>query len=151
MEGPGRIDVHHHILPPAYMAGLRQAGLDRSRGIDFPPWRPEDSLEFMDGQGIAAAVLSLSTPGVAFGGSAGGAGVSTGAHAAAARRLAREVNEWAAGLVRDHPGRFGALATLPLPDVDAALAELAHALDVLGLDGVVLLASAGGRYLGDGA
>jgi 6-methylsalicylate decarboxylase len=38
---------------------------------------------------------------------------------------------------------------LPLPDVDAALAELALALDVLGLDGVMLLSNYAGRYLGD--
>jgi predicted TIM-barrel fold metal-dependent hydrolase len=142
MEGPGRVDVHHHILPPGYVAALAEAGLDRSLGIDFPRWGPDDSLDLMDRHGIAAAVVSLSTPGVAFAGSDGPAG---------ARRLARETNEWAAGLVRDHPGRFAALATLPLPDVDGALAEVAHALDVLGLDGVVLLASAGGRYLGDDA
>jgi predicted TIM-barrel fold metal-dependent hydrolase len=141
-EGAGPIDVHHHILPPGYLAAIREAGLDRSLGIRFPSWRPEASLDFMDGHAIAAAVVSISTPGVAFAGSTGPAG---------AARLARQANEWAAGLVRDHPGRFGALATVPLPDVDAALAETAHTLDVLGLDGVVLLASAGGRYLGDRA
>ena len=139
-EGAGRIDVHHHILPPGYLAAIREGGLEF--GIRFPPWRPEDSLELMDGHGIAAAVVSVSTPGVAFAAFSGPDGV---------RRLARQVNEWAAELVRDHPGRFGALATLPLPDVDAALAETAHAFDVLGLDGVVLLASVRGRYLGDRA
>src|SRR5262249_1784619 len=44
-----------------------------------------------------------------------------------------------------------ALATLPLPDVDASIAELAHALDVLGLDGVYLPSNAGGTYLGEPA
>lgn len=134
----GRIDVHHHILPPVYMDALRATGFDRYGGIRFPAWRPEDSLEVMDRHGIAAAVVSVSTPGVAFGGDP-----------AAARALARACNEWAAELVAAHPGRFGAFACLPLPDVDGALAEAAHALDTLGLDGVVLLASNGGRYLGD--
>src|SRR5262249_28504605 len=45
--------------------------------------------------------------------------------------------------------RFGTLAALPLPDVDAALAELAYALDQLKMDGVCLLSSVGERYLGD--
>jgi predicted TIM-barrel fold metal-dependent hydrolase len=41
---------------------------------------------------------------------------------------------------------------LPLPDVKGALLELEHALDVLRLDGVVLLASqSDGRYPGDPA
>ena len=46
-------------------------------------------------------------------------------------------------------GRFGFFATLTLPDVDGAIAEAAHAFDVLGADGVVLLASVRGTYLGD--
>jgi len=54
--------------------------------------------------------------------------------------------------VNDHPTRFGGFATLPLPDVDGALRELEHALDILRLDGVVLLASQhDGRVLGDAA
>ena len=46
---------------------------------------------------------------------------------ATARRvdLAREVNEAGRRAVVDHPGRFGLLASLPLPDVDAAIAEIA--------------------------
>jgi predicted TIM-barrel fold metal-dependent hydrolase len=120
------------------MEAIRSAGYDRTGGIHFPQWGPEDSLEVMDRHGIDTAVLSVSTPGVAFLGDP-----------AAARRLARRCNEWLAELVAAHPGRFAGLACLPLPDVDAALAETAHALDVLGLDGVTLLSSAGGRYPGD--
>ena len=42
----------------------------------------------------------------------------------AARTLARAVNDYAAQMVRDHPGRFGLLAALPLPDPDGSLAEI---------------------------
>lgn len=91
----------------------------------------------MDRQGIGTAVTSISSPGVHFGDAFAG-------------DLARRYNEVAARLLRDHGARFGAFATLPLPDVDGALRELGHAFDVLRVDGVVLLASqSDGRYLGD--
>lgn len=133
-----RIDVHHHILPPEYVAALARLGIAGGGGIPFPAWGVEETLAMMDRQDIAAAVTSVSSPGVHFG------------DASAARDLARRCNEVAARLVADHPTRFGAFATLPLPDVGGALGELEHALDVLRLDGVVLLASqSDGRYLGD--
>lgn len=135
--------MHHHVLPPFYVEALRERGLDRSLGIRFPDWAPADSLRIMDRHEIATANLSLSTPGPAL----------PDAPAGEARALARRVNEWTAGLVAAHPGRFGAFASLPLGplvlDIDAALEETAHALDELGHEGVVLFSSAGGRYLGD--
>lgn len=91
----------------------------------------------LDRHGAAAAVVSLFDSGAA-----GGDGDLM-------RVLARESNHFYAELLTRHPRRFGAFAVLPLPDVDAALAELAHALDVLGLDGVMLLSNYAGRYLGD--
>jgi hypothetical protein len=51
-------------------------------------------------------------------------------------------------MIRDRLGRFGGFACLPLPDVDGALAELAYALDDLGLDGVLLFSNARGILLG---
>ncbi|HEX3790385.1 MAG TPA: hypothetical protein VHW44_21140 [Pseudonocardiaceae bacterium] len=54
------------------------------------------------------------------------------------RRTCRRVNEACAGARRAHPGRFGQFASLPLPDVDDALAELEYATDQLGCDGVVV-------------
>ncbi|WCE00078.1 amidohydrolase family protein [Streptomyces sp. HUAS 31] len=70
---------------------------------------------------------------------------------ATAREVARSVNEFAAELVKNRPDRFGHFAVLPLPDVDGALAEAAHALDELDADGVLVLSNAHGRYLGDPA
>jgi predicted TIM-barrel fold metal-dependent hydrolase len=93
--------------------------------------------EFIDRYEIDAAVVSLGPPGVWFG------------DAGLAAELARMVNEATAELVRGAPQRFAGLAVLPLPDVDAALAELTHALDVLALDGVALLSNLGGIYPGD--
>jgi predicted TIM-barrel fold metal-dependent hydrolase len=49
----------------------------------------------------------------------------------------------------DHRGRFGLLASLPLPDVDAAVAEIAYCCEHLEVDGFALLTNVGGTYLGD--
>ncbi|KUL38811.1 amidohydrolase [Streptomyces sp. NRRL F-4489] len=135
---PARIDVHQHALPPAYLRTLEDRGLD-SGGWPLPVWDASRALAMMDDQGIATGVLSVSAPGVHLGDGTG------------ARALARTVNEAVAELVKDRPDRFGQFASLPLPDVDAAVAEAVHALDELGADGVVLMASAQGRYLGDPA
>ena len=133
-----RIDVHQHILPPAYAAALADAGLASAGGVPLPQWSADAAIAMMDRQGIAAAITSISTPGVHFG------------DAAFARRLARTCNGFSADLASRHPARFGGFAILPLPDVDGALAELDYALDTLRLDGVVLLASnSDGTYLGD--
>jgi predicted TIM-barrel fold metal-dependent hydrolase len=95
------------------------------------------AIDYMDRHGIAAQVVSVSDPGLWF------------APPMAAGAIARDSNEFGAELVQTHPTRFGALALLPLPDVDGAVAEVAHALDVLGLDGVSLVTSYDGLYLGD--
>jgi predicted TIM-barrel fold metal-dependent hydrolase len=91
----------------------------------------------MDQHGIDAAVVSITDPGIWFG------------DAAATRRAARGCNEYAAQLVRDHPGRFGFFATLPLPDTDASLSEIAYAFDVLEADGVAWMTNYSNRWPGD--
>ena len=68
---------------------------------------------------------------------------------AAARILARRVNEYLADIKRDRPDRFGAFGALPLPDIEGSLDQIAYALDVLELDGVSVMTNAGGSYLGD--
>ncbi len=62
--------------------------------------------------------------------------------------FAAQVNEFAADAVRRNPARFGFFASLPIQDVGASLAELAHALIVLNATGVTLQSSMGGKYLG---
>lgn len=133
-----RIDVHHHLLPPRYTSWLRAQGIHDAGGRELPAWSVEETLAMMDEREIAKAIVSVSAPGVhpdpAKRDDAGG------------RAMARDVNEFAARLVHDHPGRFGFFATLTLPDVDGALLE--YALDTLGTSGVILLASTHGQYLG---
>ena len=130
------IDVHHHILPDVFYRATNDAH-DPVGGIKPAPWSKESTLSFMDDAGIDVAITSISTPGVHMGDDA------------AARDLARQVNELSAELISERPHRFGGFAALPLPDVDGALRELQYALDVLKLDGVVLFSNARGIYLGD--
>jgi len=139
MSEPHRIDVHAHYLAPAYRAALEAAEMWLIGGIPAPQWTPELALEFMDAHGIAVQILSVSDPGVEF--------LDSGR----APALARECNDYAAGLVREHRGRFGAFAVLSMGSLEDALAETRRTLDELGLDGVGLLSSYAGRYLGDPA
>lgn len=132
------IDVHHHVVPAFYRAVVTDAGRTSPiRGVDYPHWHVEASLEMMERQGITTAVVSITVPGVDVN------------HPVSALCLARELNEYLAGLVADYPDRFGAFAVLPLPDLDAALTELEYALDVLGLDGIGVFTHYAGVYLGD--
>jgi len=133
-----RVDVHAHFLPEVYRRALAEAGIDRPDGIKaVPTWSEQLALDTMDRLDIEVAMLSISSPGVNLGDDQ------------AARALARAVNEEAAALRDRHPGRFGFFASLPLPDVSGAVAELRHSLDVLGADGVVVETNAAGTYLGD--
>jgi predicted TIM-barrel fold metal-dependent hydrolase len=135
---PSLIDVHHHILPPKYVAVARDRLLSFAPNFaDVLKWTPAQSLEQMDKFGIRTALTSLSNPGTWFG------------NVEEARSLARMSNDYAADMVRDHPGRFGMFASLSLPDVDGSLKEIDYAFDVLKVDGVGLLTSYGDKWPGD--
>ncbi len=138
---PRRIDVHHHIIPPIYLERAKDRLLASSHTDPAPllGWTPAKALEQMDKFGIATAMTSISTPGIWFGDRQAG------------RDLARACNEFAARMATDHPGRFGTLIALPLPDIDGSLAEIAHGFDNLHADGVCLLTSYDGKWPGDAA
>ncbi|TCR70438.1 amidohydrolase family protein [Bosea sp. BK604] len=139
---PYRIDTHHHILPPAFLAEERARVLDSSQGINtdvIDGWTPQRALADMDKAGVQTSVVSISTPGVYYG------DVGQG------RRLARLCNDYGATLIRDYPGRFGMFAAIPLPDVEGSLREIEYALDVLKLDGIGLMTSYADRWPGDPA
>ncbi|BBX93688.1 amidohydrolase [Mycolicibacterium boenickei] len=133
-----RIDTHHHMLPPDYRKALQKAGIEDAGGRAMPDWSPEGSLHTMAELDVATAVLSVSAPGTTF--------LPNPADAAA---LAADVNDYAADMVASQPDRFGFFATVPMPHVDAAVAESVRALDQRNADGIVLLANHAGTYLGE--
>ncbi|NMD54261.1 MULTISPECIES: amidohydrolase family protein [Tsukamurella] len=138
MTDRDRIDVHTHLVPPFWGDALADHGGDPS-GWALPRWSEDAHLSFMDDNDIATSVVSLTAPSV------------VGWRGSERRDMARRVNEYAADLVRRRPDRFGAFATVPLPDVDDAVAEAEYALTELAADGVVLLSNYDGVYLGDPA
>jgi 6-methylsalicylate decarboxylase len=131
-----RIDVHHHFVPPVYRAAMSRHGLHRVAGAELPEWSADASLSVMNPNAIQTALLSISAPGVYFG------------NLQEACTLARECNEYAARVCDAYPGRFGSFAVLPMPFTEHACQEAVHALDVLRADGVVLLGSTEGKFLG---
>jgi predicted TIM-barrel fold metal-dependent hydrolase len=136
------IDVHHHILPPVYMAEARDRLLAQQQGYlpaRILQWSPQNALAEMDQNGVATSIVSISPPGIWFG------------DVQSARALARKCNEYAAQLVRDYPGRFGFFASAPLPDTEGCLREIAYALDVLKADGIIFMTSYGDKWPGDPA
>ncbi|KAF2444305.1 amidohydrolase family protein [Karstenula rhodostoma CBS 690.94] len=138
-ETPQGIDVHHHFIPECYAKALDATGGDPS-GWKLPNWSVAASKDLMQAHGIRTSILSLTAPGCS---------ILQGAPAAT---LARAVNEEAHAIRNADPTAFGFFAALPPVEADAtaAVAEIAHALDVLGADGITLYTryGPGTRYLG---
>ena len=137
--GAGRIDVHHHMIPPFYVKAM---GADRSASSATAEWSPSVSLDLMDHNGVSTAMLSV-TQGVA--------GDSLSDRSERARSLAHQNNEYGAQVVKDNPKRFGLFASLPLPDQDGSLREIEHSLDTLKADGIALWNVYGEKWAGDPA
>jgi 6-methylsalicylate decarboxylase len=140
MPDEQRVDVHHHFYPPAYLEMMRSlSGVDGAAFPGVTQWTPDRTIEEMDRHGVTTAILSLSPPGPRL------------PDLEQNRKLARICNEYGAALVRDHPGRFGLFAAVPMPDVEGVLREIAYALDVLKADGIELMTSYNDHWVGDPA
>lgn len=135
------IDTHHHFYPPAYQKAWADWEDQRKiphLGVQLA-WTREQDIEAMDKSGITTSMLSLpSTPGVWFDGGAKGA-----------QDMARNCCDFAAEMVRDHPGRYGLFAPLSMLDIDETLKEIEYAFDTLKADGVNLQTNYGDKWLGD--
>lgn len=135
---PGVVDVHAHFVTPRYVEEARAAGIDHPDGMPgWPNWTAQAHLDLMDRNGIAQSVLSISSPGMSFG------------DEAARVALAQHVNDFAAQVQQEHPDRFSFFASVPLPFIEASVAEIARAMDDLGAKGVVVETNIDGRYLTD--
>jgi 6-methylsalicylate decarboxylase len=106
----------------------------------MPKWSPESDEAFMKKYGVTTTILSLTAPGACI-----------LKEPAAAAKLARSANEYAAAMRDKDPSSYGILAALPsLIDKDLALKEIAYAFDVLKADGITLFTRYGpdNHYLG---
>ena len=148
------IDFHNHYYPPDYIQFLEKGRsavritYDREgnpclhypgdynvavrghRDIDFREQVLEDA-------GVDTQVITLTTPGTHI------------EEPATAVRLAQLVNDEFARVVADKKGRFAALATLPLCDPVASVAELTRAMEELRLAGAMLFSNVNGLGLDD--
>ncbi|MGZ5866783.1 MAG: amidohydrolase family protein [Xanthobacteraceae bacterium] len=129
-----RIDVHHHVAPPKWLADVIGRDLLQPATRN---WSVEKSLEDMDRGDVATAAVSVTNPGLWFG------------DKEQSRRLARDSNEFMAQMVRDRPTRFAFFAAMPMPDIEGTLREIAYALDTLHADGIGLFTSYRDVWLGN--
>ena len=129
-----KIDTHHHFLPRVYVDAI---GLETLASVMpnrvAPQWSAALALQMMDANGISEGILSI----------------SSGPPIPDAADLLRRCNEAAAELRAAHPGRFGAFASLPLPDIEASLKEIVYSRDTLKADGFIVFTNYDGKYLGD--
>jgi aminocarboxymuconate-semialdehyde decarboxylase len=148
------IDFHDHYYPPQYIKALEQ-GPSAVRithdaegnpclhypgdyNVAVPGHRDIDYREQVLKQaGVDTQVITLTTPGTHI------------EEPATAVRLAKLVNDAFARVVADKKGRFVALATLPLCDPAASVAELRRAMEQLHFRGAMLFSNVNGVALSD--
>jgi aminocarboxymuconate-semialdehyde decarboxylase len=148
------VDFHSHYYPPEYVAALNtpessvKVTYDRERNpcIHYPgdynvlvPGHRDIAYRqrVLDEHGVDIQVLTLTTPGV----HVESAGVAV--------RLARAINDAFARVRLERPDRFTALATLPLNDPTASVAELERAVKELGLPGAMVFSNVNHVALAD--
>lgn len=148
------VDFHNHYYPPEYIEALER-GRSAVRithdadgnpclhypgdyNVAVPGHRDIEYREQVLRQiGVDTQVITLTTPGTHI------------EEPATAVRLARLVNDCFARVVADKKGRFAALATLPLCDPAASVAELRRALEQLHFRGAMLFSNINGVALSD--
>ena len=121
---PRRIDVHHHPSLPNSGPQVRTTQTGPAPAL----WTPETALQMMDQGGVDLTILSAGTTNP---------------------KECRTYNDYMAKLVSDYPGRFGMFTSLPFPDIDGCLKEIAYGMDDLKADGVRFGTSYDGKWLGD--
>lgn len=144
-----RIDCQSHLFCPELVALMekrtedpRVFTKDGVKTLQMGAWMRkilphytdvDAKLKTMDAAGIAVTALSINDPGPEWFGNDGAA-------------VAQMANDFVAGVVRQHPGRFIGLCVLPLQDIKAALTELDRCARDLGMKGILLYTNLAGRY-----
>jgi predicted TIM-barrel fold metal-dependent hydrolase len=137
-----KVDVFNHIYPTAYfdrMLAVAPHFKDIGKRMRNVPMLVDldERFRVMDRFDDYQQVLSIATP-----------PIEVFAKAADAIELAKLANDGMAELVGRYPDRFPAfVASLPLNDPDAALAELHRSIGELGARGVQIFSNINGRPL----
>jgi aminocarboxymuconate-semialdehyde decarboxylase len=128
------IDIHAHLTPQCFqravLAGQEWHGMTRAEGELSNPmnaWTPEQRLADMRSLGVDVQVVSTN---VAF--------YKYDQDVATTSTIARECNNEVHQMTVDYPERFAGLATLPMQDIPAAIAELERSVVQLGLKGAMI-------------
>ena len=132
------IDVHTHITTPKFKKYLEDNNALWEDGFPIPDWDLQSCLNTMDEFEIRHAILSESSPHPFYNGDV-----------QASIAACKDLNETAADACRKYPDRFSFTATLPLPDLDAAMNEALYCMDKLGAIGIKFGSNSRGIYLGD--
>lgn len=106
-------------------------------------WSPEAHVAFMERANIKLSVLSISSPGTNL---PSNVSPDSGVHT-----LTRTFNTELSDICKRFPSKFAFFASLPLPDVQAAISEIDYALDILGCVGFAIMSNSNGIYPGDPA
>ena len=128
------IDIHAHLTPQCFqrevLAGKTWYGMTNAEGELFNPrnaWTPEQRLADMHSLGVDIQIVSTN---VAF--------YKYDQDVATTTAIARACNDEVHQMTMDHPDRFAGLATLPMQDMRAAIAELERSVVQLGLKGAMI-------------
>jgi aminocarboxymuconate-semialdehyde decarboxylase len=148
------IDFHNHFYPPEYLEAIQTGpsnvkvtfDSDNNPLLHYPGdynvvVRGHRDIEFradvLVKAGVDKQILSFTTPGT---------------HVESPERsieLAHLVNDSLSKIMKERVDRFSALATLPLNDPEASVAEMERAFNEMGFKGVMLHSNVNGIALSD--
>ena len=145
----GLIDCQSHLFCPELVTLMEKRKTDPSvftkdglRIIKMGDWLRkipphyldvDVKLAAMDAAGISVTALSINDPGPEWFGADGPA-------------VAQLLNDFIAGIVRNHPTRFFGLCVLPLQDMRASIVELDRCVRSLGMKGILLYTNLAGKF-----